>query len=365
MENYKLLDLKKPLNITSVSLGSYKGDLKKKTDLKIFNSFCDGAMSGGINYFDTSINFRYEKSERVINSVLKYLINEKMFLRNEFMIGTKGGFLNEDADIGFVYEDLIKELLDKKILDNTNEIFDNHCLNPKFIDYQFEKSRVNLGIECIDFYCLNLPEVHLSYLSQEELFDKIIKNFTIFEEKISQNKLQAYGISTWRSLRVNKYDKYYINIEKLKNKVDSILGKDNNFKIIQAPFNMVMPEIFIEKNQTFEEKNASLLSAAEKLKLNIFATSSFCSGLTSNLPLSTHLTKNNYLGAKHLNFLRSFPFKSLKTNIFGAKNNRHVKTNLNVVYSEMMIQDEIEEMLFSLSSRKQKPEEEYEDFKAV
>lgn len=348
-----------------MSLGSYKGDLKKETDLEIFNSFCDGALSGGINYFDTSINFRYEKSERVIGSVLKFLIRDEMFLRGEIMVGSKGGFLNEDAEIGTVKEDLVRNLVEKGVLEGFAEVFEDHCLGVKFLEYQFEKSRVNLGIECIDFYFLNLPEVHLAYLTEDELFDKIIKNFEMLEDKISQNKLQAYGISTWKSLRTNKYDKYYINLEKLKKKVDLALGKENNFKLIQAPFNIIMPEIFLQKNQTFENEEISLLTATEKLNFNLFATSSFCSGLATNLPMSTNLTKNNYLGAKHLNFLRSFPFKSLKTNIFGAKNNRHVKTNLNVVYSEMMTKDEIEEMLFSLSTRKQTQEVEFTDFNTV
>lgn len=44
----------------------------------------------------------------------------------------------------------------------------------------------------------------------------------------------------------------------------------------------------------------------------------------------------NYLGAKNLNFLRSLPYKSLKTLIYSARNNRHNKINLSIGRGEYM-----------------------------
>ena len=70
----------------------------------MFNSLIDGLISGSINMLDTSINFRYQKSERVIRAILNYLIKEKFFQRSEIIIGSKGGFVHEDADKGIGYD---------------------------------------------------------------------------------------------------------------------------------------------------------------------------------------------------------------------------------------------------------------------
>ena len=55
-------------------------------------------LSGAVNNIDSSLSFRFMKSERVVGCALKYLIEEKGFQRNEFFISSKGGFLDEDAD---------------------------------------------------------------------------------------------------------------------------------------------------------------------------------------------------------------------------------------------------------------------------
>ena len=93
-----------------------------------------------------------------------------------------------------------------------------------------------------------------------------------------------------------------------------------------------MPECFVEKTQIINEEKVSSLEAASRLGLNVIGTSPFMQGLMLQVPLPTYLTKANYQGAKHLNFVRSLPYKSLKSVIFGAKNNRHVKTNLTTCY---------------------------------
>ncbi len=76
----------------------------------MFNSLCDGVLGGFANFLDTGINFRYQKSERIINAFLHYLQESHQLQRNELILGSKGGFLHEDADFGFGYEEIIKEL---------------------------------------------------------------------------------------------------------------------------------------------------------------------------------------------------------------------------------------------------------------
>lgn len=51
------------------------------------------------------------KSERVVGSALKFLIEQKNFQRNEFFISSKGGFLHEDADLQIEKEKSIENFI--------------------------------------------------------------------------------------------------------------------------------------------------------------------------------------------------------------------------------------------------------------
>lgn len=96
------------------------------------------------------------------------------------------------------------------IEDFDKEFYEYNSLSPKFINYQFEKSKENLGLDHIDFYSLNQPEVHLSYLSKDQFFTKLLKSFEVLEKLIEKGKLGKYGISTWRMFRVDHRDKYHV-----------------------------------------------------------------------------------------------------------------------------------------------------------
>jgi aryl-alcohol dehydrogenase-like predicted oxidoreductase len=64
----------------------------------MYNALIDSVMSGGVNIFDTCASFRHSRSERVINAALRYLINEQNYKREQLFIGTKSGYLPDDAD---------------------------------------------------------------------------------------------------------------------------------------------------------------------------------------------------------------------------------------------------------------------------
>lgn len=103
------------------------------------------------------------------------------------------------------------------------------------------------------------------------------------------------------------------------------------------------------------------LNVADSLGFNVFATSPLLSGLMMQVPISSRFAKANYLAPKHLNFIRSLPFDCVKSVIFGALNNRHLKLNLSLPYTERMQEKDVEEMIFTSSSRKQQPEQPEKD----
>jgi len=58
----------------------------------MFNGMIESVVSGGVNVIDTAINYRFQKSERVVGAALRYLI-EKGFSREELFICSKNGYI--------------------------------------------------------------------------------------------------------------------------------------------------------------------------------------------------------------------------------------------------------------------------------
>lgn len=58
----------------------------------MFNAIVESVESGGVNVIDTAINYRYQKSERVVGAALRYLL-EKGYTRDELFICSKNGYV--------------------------------------------------------------------------------------------------------------------------------------------------------------------------------------------------------------------------------------------------------------------------------
>jgi len=58
----------------------------------MFNAIIESVQSHGLNVIDTAINYRGQKSERVVGAALRYLI-EQGYERNEIFISSKNGYL--------------------------------------------------------------------------------------------------------------------------------------------------------------------------------------------------------------------------------------------------------------------------------
>lgn len=73
------------------------------------------SLTKGINSIDTCTNFRYGKSEKVINAVLNYLVAENGYSRNQFFVGTKCGFIPQDVDSNLDDEGFVRILKEQNI----------------------------------------------------------------------------------------------------------------------------------------------------------------------------------------------------------------------------------------------------------
>src|SRR5262249_40347751 len=150
---------------------------------------------------DSAINYRHQRSERVIGQVLAALNREGLGKREEVVVATKGGYLAFDGDVppdprAYVYTTFIKTGLA-----SPDDMVERNCVAPRYLDDQIERSLRNLGLECIDIYYLHNPEAQLQKRSRQEFSEKIAEAFAVLEAKVAAGKIARYGTATWNGYR--------------------------------------------------------------------------------------------------------------------------------------------------------------------
>src|SRR5947209_17425242 len=78
------------LSVSSLGIGTYLGDANEAADSRYTDALI-AAGESGINFFDTAINYRGQRSERCVGAALKHL------QRDEVVVCTKAGFLTPGA----------------------------------------------------------------------------------------------------------------------------------------------------------------------------------------------------------------------------------------------------------------------------
>src|SRR5437879_1715101 len=76
--------------VSPLGIGTYLGGMDDSTD-RAYTDALIAAAENGINFFDTAINYRHQRSERNIGDALKRL------QRQEIVVCTKAGFLTPGA----------------------------------------------------------------------------------------------------------------------------------------------------------------------------------------------------------------------------------------------------------------------------
>ncbi len=162
------------LTISSLGIGSYLGDLEAETDTAYARALTS-AINGGINFIDTSLNYRNQRSEIAFGAGLKALLDTNAIRREEFVICTKAGYLVPDA----VPANMVRE-----------EIVGNmHSMNPAFLEDQLERSRRNLNLETIDVFYLHNPETQLQFVSSDKFIERSAYAFEKVEKVVGEGKI--------------------------------------------------------------------------------------------------------------------------------------------------------------------------------
>ncbi len=167
-----------------------------------------------MNLIDTAINYRFQRSERSIGSALRRLVS-RGFGREELVVCTKAGFLTPDGEMpDDINEYFAEEFLSSGIFAPEDIAADCHCMKPSYLADQIERSRRNLGVECIDVFYLHNPETQLAEVSPEK-FRARIRDAFAFLNRLSRKARDRpdYGLAIWTAFREKSGSKSLLSIE--------------------------------------------------------------------------------------------------------------------------------------------------------
>jgi aryl-alcohol dehydrogenase-like predicted oxidoreductase len=302
--------------VSSVGLGTYLGRMDEVTD-QAYTDAVITALRSGINFIDTSLNYRHQRSERNIGGALLTLISNRELERNEFVVCTKAGYLVPEAIPAI-------ELADQDVVGGM------HCLAPAFLTDQLDRSRLNLGLETVDVFYLHNPETQLGYVPQETFYTRMMYAFEAMERLVAGNKIRFYGVATWNGLRKPLDSQGAMSIVRLEQLARQVAGPEHRFRFVQLPFNLAMHEAFtLQREDLGPGESVSTIEAASRLGLHVVTSASIHqSKLAQGLPevLAARFPGTRTDAQRALQFARSAP--GVTVALVGMSKAAHVAENL-------------------------------------
>ncbi len=304
------------LTVSSLGLGTYLGARDEAADRGYVDAV-QAALRGGINFLDTSLNYRHQNSELNIGAAIARMIEAGELRRDEFVVCTKAGYLVPGAVPPSLGRDDVAGGM--------------HSLAPSFLADQLDRSRVNLGLETIDVFYLHNPETQLEYAAPEEFYDRMARAFEGLESLVAAGAIRWYGAATWNGFRTRPGDRMGLSLARLAELAAKAGGKDHHFRFIQLPLNLGMAEAFTIKREEVNGEAKSTLEAAEALGLTVVASASLLqSRLTRDLPAEVRKRLPGPLTDAQcaLQFARSTP--GIAVALAGMGRTAHVAENLGI-----------------------------------
>ncbi|MBX9812247.1 MAG: aldo/keto reductase [Burkholderiales bacterium] len=272
------------LKLSSLGLGTFPGAASDEIDERYAGIVCRALVSG-INVIDTAAHYRYGRSARAVGEGLRRAFAEGV-AREQVFVVAKGGFLRFDDGAPSDLEAWFEANVARKGLGRRDDLTDVHLLSPGYIAQQIEDVRAALGLETLDAFLVDQPEVHIPRVGKDQLNRKLQSVFTVLEQAVKENKIRCYGISTFNGFRVETDNVLFQSLAALQGlaeKAAQIAQQDtqakHSFKLVQLPFNQAMLEGFTRFNQATGHGNvASTLQAAFQLKVYAMASHSLAKG---------------------------------------------------------------------------------------
>jgi aryl-alcohol dehydrogenase-like predicted oxidoreductase len=314
--------------VSSIGLGTYLGDQTDGVD-ESYREATIRALESGVNVVDTAINYRHQRSERVVGEALR----EADVERESVLVATKGGFVPFDgdrpADPG---RHIREEYVETGLIDPSDLAMGQHCLAPAFVDDQLDRSLSNLDLDTVDLYYVHNPETQLAVRSREAVYDLLEEAFTRLEERAAAGDIRHYGVATWDAFRVPEDHEQYLSlpevIERARTAAERAGTDSTHLRAIQLPFNVFMADAFTVESHVGADGSQSALWFASDAGLDVFTSASIMQGrLAAEMPDRVAAKLDGETRAQRaINFARSAP--GVTCSLVGMGSPEHVEENV-------------------------------------
>ena len=317
------------LALSTLGIGTYLGPEDGATDV-LYQDAVTRALELGVNVVDTAVNYRHQRSERAIRAALAAAAARGLVRREELVVATKGGFIPFD---GAVPRDarawFTATYLEPGIVAPGDVAAGIHCMTPRYLADQIERSRANLGLETLDVYYVHNPETQLGEVARPEFLARLRAAFEALEGAVRDGRIGVYGTATWNGYRRDPGAPDHLSLAELVAAARDVAGgDDHHFRVIQLPYNLAMPEALTRPTQRVGEEVVSTLEAARRLGVYVMASASMYQGqLSRGLPplVGEVLAGLDTDAQRALQFVRSTP--GIGTALVGMKSVVHVEEN--------------------------------------
>ena len=315
------------VHASTLGLGTYLGREDDVTD-SLYRRAVTRALERGVNVLDTAVNYRHQRSERAIGAALAAAVEKGQLARDEVVVATKGGYLAFDGEVPADARGYFVSTYVRTGIIQTGDVVGSHCMTPRYLLDQLERSRANLGLETLDVYYIHNPETQLDEVERPAFLARMREAFAALEGAVAEGKLRLYGTATWNGFRADPGERGYLGLPELVGLAREVAGERHHFRVIQLPYNLAMPEAFTRANQKMEGGFFSTLDAARHLGLYVMASASLLQAkLTKGLPAEfAELVPGLATDAQRaIQFVRSTP--GVGTALVGMKSSTHVDEN--------------------------------------
>ncbi|WP_336021962.1 aldo/keto reductase [Halobellus salinisoli] len=315
---------------SSVGVGTYLGEPTDAIDER-YRECITEALSSGVNVVDTAINYRCQRSERVVGDALRRADVD----REEVVVATKGGFVPFDGSRPDDPAEYVRErFLDTGILDPIDLARGSHAIAPGFLDAMLDRSLSNLGVDAVDCYYVHNPETQLLARGRDAVYDALEAAFERLERRRAAGDIDGYGVATWEAFRVPRDHDAYLSLPEVVARAESAaetVGVDDvGLTAIQLPFNVAMADAFTVSahRHPTEDRDVSALEYAQATGIDVVASATLAQGdLASSIPEAVDAELTGDTAAQRaINFARSAP--GVTTALVGTSSPRHVPENV-------------------------------------
>lgn len=327
--------LEQNLWLSSIGLGTYLGNTDEATDARYVESVAR-AIELGANVIDTAANYRFQRSERSIGKALRQISESSNFARQEIVICTKGGYLPFDGGPPTDVRRYVEETFVRPGIASFADIVGgSHCMTPAYLQNQLDQSLRNMDLSGVDVYYIHNPESQLGSVARDEFYSRLRLAFERLEQNVAQGKIKHYGVATWNGFRVPPNAREYHSLEKMVEVARAVGGPEHNFRFIQLPINLAMPEALNLENQPLNGEMMSVVEAAAALEVTVVASASILQGrVASGLPETIREPLGSLAtdALTAIQFVRSTP--GVTTALVGMSHREHVEENLQLMRVE-------------------------------